>query len=211
MSDLARGPLASPRFWQRLDRRIARGVARIARPVRATLSSLDAAQRLGIAGLSARADESPSDVELGQHFGFASAPPAGLEVVAVPIGGSSAHLVVVAELDRSHRPTDLEAGETCIYNGTTGVQVRLKPGGSIELVTPSGGKVEIDATGAVVLNEGAMGVARVGDTVNPSIAMAAWIISVSAALQTLTGGSFPPPTDTTYSVATGSATVRAGG
>lgn len=203
--------LDSPAFWRILDRRMVRTVLRVsARPVRAVISALDAGKRLALAGLAARADETPADVEVGQHYGFASAPPVGAEVVAVPIGGSSSHLVTVAELDRAHRPTDLAAGATCLYD-REGTRVDLRADGTLTLSTPSGAGVELGADGTIALNAGGAGVGRVGDMCSPSAGMATWIATVSSVLGGLSAGAVVPPTDLNYAIAAGSSTVSAGG
>lgn len=161
--DLQRRPLDAA-FFAALDRRIARAIGRLGRPIRAVLSTLDGSKRAALAGIAGRADEPGADVEVAQHYGFASSPAAGAEVVAIPIGGSTGHLVVVAELDRAARPVDLADGEVCVYTAAGG-EVRLKADGSVVVEAASGAKVELTAAGMVVLAGGAAGVARIGDAV----------------------------------------------
>lgn len=195
MSDLLRNPLSTPAFWARLQRRIAQEVRRVARPVRGVLESLNAAKQAPLAGIQARAGETVPDVELAQHFGFASRPPAGGEVIAIPIGGSSAHLVVVAELDRAFRPAALGDGEACLYT-SAGIQVLCKPDGTVQILLGGNPQVEVTPAGLVKLAGGGAGVARIGDAV------------------TITGATFDPDggmITATGTISGGSTLVQAGG
>ena len=173
-------------LWTLIDRRIRQALAAVARPVRGVVSAGTAGQAL-TATVEARAGE-VVEAELAQDWGVASAPPADVEVVAVPVGGSSAHLVIVGELDRSHRPTDLVAGETVVYCATAGVQLRCRPDGTIRLVTPAGAP---------------LGVARLGDTVTLGVDLAAWIVAVS------TAAGVPTPASITGTITSSSSTVSA--
>ncbi len=161
MSDLNRHPMSTPAFWRRMDGRIKRQLRRVARPVRGVLAAVDANGKGLLAQLTARADESLSMVEIAQHFGFRSVAPADSEVVAIPIGGSSAHLVVIGEIDRSTTPPTLVAGEACIYS-TGGAKVVVHANGTIEI--EGSGSVSVSGT-TVELNGPGAGVARIGDTV----------------------------------------------
>ncbi|HNH49569.1 MAG TPA: phage baseplate assembly protein V [Myxococcota bacterium] len=202
--------LQNPQFWRRMEDWVDARVRRVARPVRGVLSAVNAAKSALIVQMSGRADETCEDVEVAQHYGFASAPPVGCEVVAVPVGGSSAHLIIVGELARGQRPTDLENGEVALYH-PGGARVHLKADGSVEVTTQAGGSVVLDAAGQVKLNGGSVGAARTGDACSPSAGMTAWLSAVSGALATLTGGAFPPPVDATYAISGGSTTVKVGG
>ena len=184
MSDLRRNPLADPAFWRSLDRRVQGLIARVARPVRGTLSLASGGSGLG-ALWSGRADEGQDDVEVAQHYGFASRPPDGVEAVAVPIGGAAGHLVVVGELDRS-RPT-LDANEVVIY---------VRGGGSIKLLADGAVEITPAGTGKVRLAGGGAAVARVGDSVTVT--------------GTVTVAGTAYPITATASISGGSALVEAG-
>lgn len=195
-------PLSSSTFWRRLDERVDRRLQRVARTVRGLVVSA-AGSGLRLAGtVAARAGETLHDIEIAQHFGFASVPPAGTEVVAVPVGGVSAHRVVVAELDGVTRPKDLLAGEAAIYSAT-GAKVHAKMDGSVVVSTPAGVVVQVTAAGQVLLAGGGAPVARVGDTV-----------TITASIVDMSSGS---PVATSYAIsggaviATGSTLVQAGG
>lgn len=194
-SDLDRSALSDPAWWDALDRRVHQAIRRVARPVRGVMALFSGVGTQ----LAARAGEVVPDVEVAQHFGFASHPPDGTEAIAVPIGGSSAHLVIVGEIDRTTRPVvDLVLGEAILYS-------------------LAGAKVHVKADGTVALNGGGAAVARVGDsvlvTLDPTVVAELAAQMVAAGLVTAGSGSGTPPTGTTASgeIISGSTTVQAGG
>lgn len=71
--------------------------------------------------------------ELAQHYGYTSAPLAGAEFIALPIGGNSKHVVVIATEDARYRLKVMD-GEVAIYSDE-GDRVHLKRGRVIEVVT----------------------------------------------------------------------------
>lgn len=187
-------------FWRTLDARVQRQLRGVGRPVRGVVRSLTA-DGLALTGrLLARYGEDLDQVEVAQHYGFSSAAPADVEVIAVPVGGSSAHLVVVGELDRTGaRPADLASGEAAIYS-SGGAKVVLRANGDVEIQPGDGGKVYVAGGGAAA--------ARVGDTVAPGAGLATWLSAAATALQSLAG--VPLPTSTSSSISTGSALTEIG-
>jgi phage baseplate assembly protein V len=71
--------------------------------------------------------------ELAQHYGFTSAPLPGAEFIALPIGGSSKHVVVIATEDAQYR-LRVKDGEVALYTDE-GDHVHLKRGRVIEVET----------------------------------------------------------------------------
>lgn len=71
--------------------------------------------------------------ELAQHYGFTSAPLPGAEFIALPIGGNSKHVVVIATEDARYR-LKVKDGEVAIYSDE-GDHVHLKRGRVIEVQT----------------------------------------------------------------------------
>ncbi len=71
--------------------------------------------------------------ELAQHYGFTSAPLAGAEFIALPIGGNSKHVVVIATEDARYRVA-VENGEVALYTDE-GDYVHMKRGRVIEVET----------------------------------------------------------------------------
>lgn len=84
------------------------------------------------AQVSALADETLQDVELMQHFGFTSVPPANTEAVVIPIGGKTTHGIVIATENGAFRVKDLKNGEVAIYD-QSGSTIILKNGRVIEI------------------------------------------------------------------------------
>ncbi|VEB25775.1 Mu-like prophage protein gp45 [Actinobacillus lignieresii] len=86
-------------------------------------------QQVQVSGL---ADETIQDVEFMQHFGFTSVPPAGTQVVVIPLGGKTTHGIVVATENGSFRVKNLKGGETAIYD-SSGSTIILKNGRVIDV------------------------------------------------------------------------------
>lgn len=79
-------------------------------------------QQVQVSGL---ADETIQDLELMQHFGFTSVPPAGTQAVVIPLGGKTTHGIIVATEHGSFRVKNLKNGETAIYD-SSGSTIILK-------------------------------------------------------------------------------------
>lgn len=99
---------------------------------RAVLSRLDTSKPIPAAQVTGLAGETIA-CELVQHYGMASAPPAGTEVVMVPLGGRSAHSVIIASVHGEFR-IDLQPGEVAIHTDE-GDRLHLRRGRVVELVT----------------------------------------------------------------------------
>jgi len=99
---------------------------------RAVLELVDDGKPLQAVQLSLLADEVRSNVERIQQYGFTSHPHPGAEGVALAVGGSRDHLVVVAVDDRRYRLRGLAQGEVAIYTDE-GDQVVIRRGGVIEV------------------------------------------------------------------------------
>ncbi|OOH87331.1 baseplate assembly protein [Pasteurellaceae bacterium 15-036681] len=86
-------------------------------------------QHVQVTGL---ADETLSDVEFMQQFGLTSVPPAGTEVVVIPVGGKTTHSIVIATENGSFRVKNLKNGEVALYD-SSGSTIILKNGRVIEV------------------------------------------------------------------------------
>lgn len=62
------------------------------------------------------AGQTPDDAEHFQHYGFTSVPLPGAEGIALAVGGSTGHTVVINVDDRRYRVKALQAGEVCLYD-----------------------------------------------------------------------------------------------
>lgn len=75
--------------------------------------------------VSLLADEVHDNVERFQEYGFTSHPHPGAETIAVCVGGSRDHAVVISIDDRRYRLKGLGAGEVALYDDQ-GQVIRLK-------------------------------------------------------------------------------------
>lgn len=98
---------------------------------RAVLSNLNTGAPVQLAQGEALKDEQLQAAELFQHFGFTSAPPAGTQLIVLPLGGQTAHSVIVATENGAYR-LDVQGGEACLYN-QWGAFIRLKKEKIIEI------------------------------------------------------------------------------
>jgi phage baseplate assembly protein V len=109
-----------------------RTAQRVRMAFRGKLSRLDATVALPQAQVEGLAGETVA-AELMQHYGFASAPIAGAEVVLLPIGGNSGHTIIIATVDGRYR-VSLKPGEVAIHTDE-GDHVHMQRGRIIEVVT----------------------------------------------------------------------------
>lgn len=114
-------------MWHEVDQKIRRALAGIRLAFRGrgastnTQGSVQTMQGEGLAG------EQLQGNELFQHFGFTSRPPAGYQFIAVPVGGKTAHAVIIATEHGQYRIKTLKPGETALYDAF-GTSVILKEG-----------------------------------------------------------------------------------
>lgn len=99
---------------------------------RGTLNLVKSADNIQKAQVSGLADETLQDVELMQQFGLTSVPPAGTQVVVLPMGGETTHSIVIATENGSFRVKNLKSGETAVYD-ESGSTIILKQGRLIEI------------------------------------------------------------------------------
>lgn len=88
--------------------------------------------------------ERHSGVRMMQHYGFASVPNGGSEGVALFVGGSRDHGVLVASQGEASKIPTLEPGEVALFS-EFGQTILLKKDGSILAVPKSGKPYKIDA------------------------------------------------------------------
>jgi phage gp45-like len=121
-------------------------------------------------------------------FGLRSRPPSGVEAVVVLVNGAATRAVMVSAESAKYGPSDLEEGESALYNKTAAV-IRIW----------KDGKITIDADNAdLVVNGGNAKVARVGDKAKIVTGLTAplyqWMKAVETALTSLSGGTPTPAT-----------------
>ncbi|EGY27013.1 phage baseplate assembly V family protein [Desulfovibrio sp. A2] len=112
-------------MMQRVQAMINRTLATVRQAFRARLTGLDSKPGVQLVQAAALAGEQVQAAELFQHFGFTSAPPAGTQCILLPLGGKTAHSVVVATENGAFRVQALQGGEVCVYN-QWGAKITLK-------------------------------------------------------------------------------------
>lgn len=114
---------------------------------RAVLALINDAAKLQRLQIQLMADEERGDVERFQDYGFTSHPRQGAEAIALSVGGSRSHMVVIAVEDRRYRLTGLEEGEVAMYTDE-GDKIVLKRGREIEVT--AGTRVIVDTPNTVI-------------------------------------------------------------
>ena len=133
---------------EQIDARISRALARVRLAFRGVLTALNTAPGVQLAQADALSGEQIQAAELMQHYGLTSAPPPGTMVVALPIGGRTAHSIIIATEHASYRLTGLASGEVALYTDE-GDRIHLKRGRVVEIDTQT---LRINAGTAVELN-----------------------------------------------------------
>lgn len=114
-----------------IDERISRLLARVRQAFRGKLTLTETGGGVQLSQVQGLATEDLPGIELFQHYGFTSAPPAGTMAILVPMGGRTSHSVIVATENSAYRLQGLASGEVAIYN-QEGASVVLKNGKIIE-------------------------------------------------------------------------------
>ncbi|MBW1642526.1 MAG: phage baseplate assembly protein [Deltaproteobacteria bacterium] len=135
----------------------------LGRAVLKAIENSNGTQRIQVLAL---ADETISDIERFQEYGFESYPFAGAEVFIGFLNGNRDHGIALCIHDSRYRPTDLVEGEVAIYHKddkSSPFRIHFKAGGTLEIIGTTikidGSTVDIgDTTGALekLLNKLAM-------------------------------------------------------
>jgi phage baseplate assembly protein V len=128
-----------------IDRRINKALGHLRLAFRSVLTRLDTGGPVQLAQADGLAGEQLQDNELMQHYGFTSAPLPGTMAVVLPIGGKTAHGILIATEHASYRLKGLESGEVALYTDE-GDSIVLRRGRLIEVTTQT---LQIDASEAV--------------------------------------------------------------
>lgn len=99
---------------------------------RAVVNLVNDGARLQAVQAALGADVVRDQAEHFQHYGFTSHPFPGAEGIALSVGGSTDHTVVINVDDRRYRLVGLEAGEVALYDDQ-GQVVKLGRGGSVHV------------------------------------------------------------------------------
>ena len=119
-----------------LDKRIKRHFGQIRKAFRGIGTNVNSAPKVMLIQGEGFAGEQLQAAEYMQHYGFSSNPPPGFMYVALPIGGKTAHTIVVATEHGSYRFKNLAPGETAISDDQ-GQSVHITRNG---IVVNGGGK-----------------------------------------------------------------------
>lgn len=120
------------RLGQAIKQQTETALGAVRQAFRGTLNLVKSADNIQKVQVSGLADETLQDVELMQQFGLTSVPPAGTQVVVLPMGGETTHSIVIATENGSFRVKNLKSGETAVYD-ESGSTIILKQGRLIEI------------------------------------------------------------------------------
>jgi len=116
------------------QRVVDRALGAIRTPFRSVLTALRLNTPVQLAQADAMAGEQLQAAELMQHYGVTSAPPIGAQMIVVPIGGKTAHGVIIATEHGSYRFKLNAQGEVALYTDE-GDHIYLKRGRVVEIET----------------------------------------------------------------------------
>ncbi len=108
----------------------------------AKLVRSDSSQAVQIVQVKPGKDETLTDIQHAEPYGYTSRPHDGAEVLVLSLGGNSSHSIALQIGDRRYRLKGLEKGEAAIYTDQ-GDKVHIKRGGTIEVVAST--KLEVSS------------------------------------------------------------------
>ncbi|KAF1051694.1 MAG: hypothetical protein GAK41_01250 [Burkholderia gladioli] len=117
-----------------IDKRIQRAVSGIRQAFRGVIGGVQTNGPTATVRGEGLAGENMVDLELFQHYGLTSSPPAGTMVVVVPVGGKTSHGIVIATENGQYRLKALKPGEVAIYTDE-GDSIVLSRGRVIDIKT----------------------------------------------------------------------------
>ncbi|WP_024302217.1 phage baseplate assembly protein V [Pseudogulbenkiania sp. MAI-1] len=103
-------------MWAEVDKRIRRAMTGVRQAFRGVLGLVNSAPAVQLVQGEGLAGEPLRDLELFQHFGFTSNPPAGTAIVVLPLGGKTSHGIIIATENGQYRIKGLAPGETAVFN-----------------------------------------------------------------------------------------------
>lgn len=127
---------------------IDRALGSVRQALRGRFQRASAAKQVILVQAEGLAGEPFNDAEFFQQPGLRSVPVAGMQAIVIPLGGRSAHGVVVASSNGALFVTDLQPGEVAVFNETDGVanSIILRNGKVIDIQCAT---LNITATDAV--------------------------------------------------------------
>lgn len=135
-------------MWHKVEAYINRAIARIRLPFRGVIGQVNSSADVQLVNGTGLNGETVEDAEYFQHYGFTSNPPAGAMKVIMPVGGRTAHSIIIATEHSSYRAKALKTGELAIYTDE-GDSIVLNRGRVINVTTQT---LNINAAQAVNIN-----------------------------------------------------------
>lgn len=113
-----------------IQRAIDRALGRIRTAFRAVLTNIASNTPIQLMQADALSGEQLQDNELMQHYGFTSVPLKGTQAIVLPIGGKTAHGIIIATEHTTYRLKGLKNGEVALYDDQ-GQSIVLTRGGIV--------------------------------------------------------------------------------
>jgi len=135
-------------MWDKVNRQIKNELTKIRLAFRGVLGMVRSDTDIQLVQGSGLAGEQLQDNELFQHYGFTSNPLPGSMQIVLPIGGKTAHGIIIATEHGSYRLKGLASGEVAIYTDE-GDSIVLNRGRVINVTTNT---LNINAAQAVNIN-----------------------------------------------------------
>ncbi|MDS0794705.1 phage baseplate assembly protein V [Burkholderia pseudomultivorans] len=115
-------------------KQIDRALSGVRQAYRAVISLCASDTPVQLAQIEGLAGETTPDVELFQHYGLTSNPPAGTVAVVIPLGGKTSHGIIVATENGAYRIQGLQPGEVAVYTDE-GDSIVFRRGRIIDITT----------------------------------------------------------------------------
>lgn len=113
---------------EQIDKRVKRFLGQIRLAFRGLGTSVNTAPSVMLIQGDALSGEQLQAAEYMQHYGLTTNPPKGFMYLAVPVGGKTAHSVIIATEHGSYRLKNLAPGEMAIYDDQ-GQKIHIKRDG----------------------------------------------------------------------------------
>ncbi|MFZ6687500.1 phage baseplate assembly protein V [Undibacterium sp. SXout11W] len=113
-----------------VQRVISKAMSSVRMAFRAVLTNINSNSPIQLIQADGLAGEQLQDNELMQHYGFTSAPLNGTKLIVLPIGGKTAHGIVIATEHTQYRLKALKKGEVALYDDQ-GQQIILTRSGIV--------------------------------------------------------------------------------
>jgi phage baseplate assembly protein V len=99
-----------------INRAIHKAVSRVRLAFRAVLTKTESGTPIQLVQADGMAGEQLQDNELMQHYGFTSVPLPDTQMIVLPLGGKTAHGIIIATEHVKYRLKALKAGEVALYD-----------------------------------------------------------------------------------------------